>query len=217
MIILNFHGLGRKTRAMPDGESHCWLETGFFGEILDRVKGRANVQISLDDANESDFTIALPMLKERGLQAKFFVVAERLDQPNFLSRAQLKTLCAEGMTVANHGMRHVAWKNLDADGLREELLDAKKTIEQVTGIPVTEAACPFGTYGRTALGSLRKYGYARVYTSDGGSTNPDAWIQSRNTVVRSDTLASVEALLNSTPSGMRHWLRKCKQLVKRWR
>ena len=43
--------------------------------------------------------------------------------------------------------------------------------------PVTEAACPFGSYDRCVLRSLRRHGYQRAYTSDPGTTRLHDWIQ----------------------------------------
>ena len=217
MINLNFHGLGKVVRPVPEGELHCWLEGDFFTKILDRVKGREDVRLSFDDANESDFLLALPLLKERGLKARFFAVADRIGQPHFLSADQLKSLCAEGMIVANHGMHHVPWKNLGKESLYEELVTARQQIESVTGIPIVEAACPFGSYGRKALRELASAGYERVYTSDGGPASVDDWLQSRNTVTRSDTLKTVEAMLNPRSDIFGSAIRECKKWVKRWR
>ena len=47
---------------------------------------------------------------------------------------------------------------------------------------MTEAACPFGSYDRRVLESLRGSGYRRVYTSDRGTTDAEDYLQARNTV-----------------------------------
>ena len=83
-------------------------------------------------------------------------------------------------------MLHRRWASLDERRLREELVDAKRVLEEIVGAPVTDAACPFGSYNRRVLRRLRKCGYRHVYTSDRGMTGRADWLQARNTVRRVD-------------------------------
>ena len=48
-------------------------------------------------------------------------------------------------------MLHRPWRELGDSALHEELVDAKRILEDVVGRPVTEAACPFGSYDRRVL------------------------------------------------------------------
>jgi peptidoglycan/xylan/chitin deacetylase (PgdA/CDA1 family) len=114
-------------------------------------------------------------------------------------------------------MRHRRWRGLDDRALAEELIDAKKALEQIVRAPVTQAACPFGAYDRRVLGALRRAGYERVCTSDRGTTRPDAWVQARNTV-RQDELAELVERIESSdrrPSRVLH--QRAKLAAKRWR
>ncbi len=217
LFWLNFHGLGQPGRPLPPGEDEYWIEPGFFGEILDCVRGRDDVGITFDDSNESDFTLALPLLKERKMKARFFVVARRIGQKGSLSAGQIQALCAEGMAVENHGMSHRNWMQLTPAGLREELVEARELIGRVTGIPITEAACPFGGYNRRVLRMLRQAGYRKIYTSDRGMARADAWIQPRITLRRHDDLDGVKAMCAPTPENRGGVLREVKLWLKRWR
>jgi peptidoglycan/xylan/chitin deacetylase (PgdA/CDA1 family) len=217
IFILNFHGLGPRPPGLPTGEEECWLDQSFFEAILDFVQARKNVQITLDDSNESDFTLALPALKARNMRAKFFVVAQRLGQNGYLSTSHLQALAGEGMKIGTHGMCHRRWTGLNAANLHEELAEAKDRLEQIVGIPIQEAACPFGSYDRRVLGGLRNLGYKRIYTSDEGPAFEDLLIQPRNTVRRIDDLASIQRIINGTPSGLKKLLRGLKLKLKQWR
>ena len=217
LFLLNFHGLGKPGRELPAGEEEYWIEPAFFADILNSVQGRGEVKITFDDSNQSDFTHALPLLKARNMTAQFFVVAWRISQKGSLSANQIRTLCAEGMAVGNHGMRHVNWMRLDPTELQEELVEARDIIQQVTEAPVMEAACPFGGYNRRVLGMLRKSGYRKVYTSDRGVARPDAWIQPKITIRRCDKIEGITQMVSLSavkPDGLK---RKVKLLLKRWR
>ena len=63
-------------------------------------------------------------------------------------------------------------------------------LEQVVGRPITEAACPFGSYDRRVLRQSAAHGYRRAYTSDAGTGPSTRWLQATNTVRRDDAAAS---------------------------
>jgi peptidoglycan/xylan/chitin deacetylase (PgdA/CDA1 family) len=216
-LHLNFHGLGKPSSNVTAGGENYWVDAGLFAAVLDQVRGREEVYITIDDSNESDYTVAFPLLRERKLKASFFVVATRIDQKGFLSSQQIKTLCAEGMTIGNHGMWHSRWKGMSPPQLHEELVTARDIIERITNVPVTEAACPFGSYDRNVLETLRKQGYQRAFTSDGGVSSPTSWLQPRNTVRRSQQLEEILNLINAPPSGVRKLWRDFKITLKSWR
>ncbi len=209
---LNFHGLGNPRREMPAGEQNFWVDPGLFAAVLDHVRDREDVQITVDDANESDYTVALPLLRERKLKASFFVVAGRIDQEHFLSKQQIKTLSAEGMSIGNHGLRHCRWKGMSQVQLEQELVTARDIIEQVVSLlrPTEAAPPPFpGVMTKAAaLQMLRRQRYQRVYTSDGGVATPAAWIQPRNTIRRSHRMDEIVSLIHAPPGGAKRLWRE---------
>jgi peptidoglycan/xylan/chitin deacetylase (PgdA/CDA1 family) len=215
-VNLTFHGVGDPDPAMAPGEREVWASVGQFEAILDAVADRADVRISFDDGNASDVEHALPALAARGLSATFFVVAGRLGAPGYLAEDDLHALTAAGMRVGSHGMHHRKWRDLTDGELREELQASRGRLEDVVGVPVTHAACPFGAYDRRVLRALRGYGYERVFTSDGGATRAGDWLQARNSVRRGNGPSTVAQLLvvPPLPAGLR---RQAKLAVKRWR
>jgi peptidoglycan/xylan/chitin deacetylase (PgdA/CDA1 family) len=213
-INLTFHGIGVPGRSLHDGEDSVWVSEARFTSVLDAVAGRDDVRITFDDGNISDLELALPALRERGLTATFFVIADRLDVPEFLAPKDLQTLIDAGMTIGCHGMRHRHWRALGEDGLQEELVDARRVLESAAGSPVTAAACPFGSYGRHSLRALERAGYTRVYTSDRGLTHAGEWLQARTTITEHGAL---EPILNPEPSPYGALRRRLKLTAKRWR
>jgi peptidoglycan/xylan/chitin deacetylase (PgdA/CDA1 family) len=126
--------------------------------------------------------VALPELRHRGLAARFFVVADRLDSPGYLTGDEMRELSDAGMAIGSHGFHHSSWRRLGDGELGDDLERARSTLESVLARPVTEASCPFGEYDRRVLRQLRRLGHERVYTSDGGRARAGAWLQARNTV-----------------------------------
>lgn len=217
VFILNFHGLGEPAHSQRRSDELYWTDPRFFAAILELVRERRDVLVTFDDSYESDYSIALPLLKASKMSARFFVVANRVGQTGFLSGKQIQSLCAAGMTIGSHGMNHRKWCGLEDQELHEEVVEARGRIEQITGARVKEAACPFGNYNRRVLDRLRNSGYERVYTSDGGSANAESWIQPRNTIVRGDDLQKVLGILTQDLSGPKAACRRLKLLLKRLR
>ena len=172
-INLTFRGVGGRTRHLGPEEEDVWLSSQQFTSVLDAVADRGDVRISFDDGNASDVHNALPALRARGLTATFFVVTGRPATPGFLDDEDVSTRAAAGMTIGCHGMHHRPWRKLGEGELREETLVSRRRLEEIVGRPVTLAACPFGSYDRRVLRSLRRYGYDRVFTSDRGTTRSD--------------------------------------------
>jgi peptidoglycan/xylan/chitin deacetylase (PgdA/CDA1 family) len=217
VFILNFHGLGEPLGAQSLDDELYWTDPDFFAAILQIVRDRRDVLITFDDSYESDYSIALPLLKASKMNARFFVVAKRVGQTGFLSGQQIQSLQGAGMTIGSHGMNHRKWPGLSDRELHEEIVEARDCIEQITGSRIVEAACPFGGYNRRVLQRLRTSGYDRVYTSDGGPAAQESWIQPRNTVVRGDDLQKVLSILAKTPSGPKAAWRQLKLMLKRLR
>lgn len=212
-INLTFHGIGAPARPLDAGEADVWVTARRFEAVLDAVSGRDDVRITFDDGNVSDLQLALPALRARRLTGTFFVVAGRLGAPGFLDADGVRALAGAGMSIGCHGMRHRPWRRLADAALAEELVEAKRALEAAADVPVTEAACPFGSYDRRVLGALRRSGYRHVYTSDRGRARPDAWLQPRTSVRHDDDAELVGRLAaTTTPLG-----RRAKLIAKRWR
>jgi len=212
-----FHGIGAPQRELEVDEEQYWLEVDQFEEMLEMIRRYPFVRITFDDGNASDVTFALPALLRHGLSATFFVVAGRIDTPGSLSADGVRALVGSGMGIGAHGLAHRPWRSLDDAGLDAEMR-AADTIAEFARVPIREAACPFGSYDRRVLNMLRRHGFRRVYTVDGGHAKRDAWLQPRYTVQKEDTPADVERLARPRRGvALTSAVRSGKTLIKRLR
>lgn len=211
---LTFHGVGTPPRPLTPGEAECWLTTDDLAAALDAVESRDDVRITFDDSNRSDVDLALPALMERGLEATFFVLAGRLDDPEHLGEEDLNRLVCSGMSVGSHGLNHTDWRRLDDTGLAREVSESREILERILSRSVAEVSLPFGSYDRRVLACVRRAGgYERAFTSDGGTARPDAWLQTRTTVTAADRPDQL-ATLSGHADRAQLALKRC---VKRWR
>ncbi len=213
MLNFTFHGIGEPPGAVGAAERDVWVSAAEFHDALAAIDALDAATVSFDDGNASDLEVALPTLLDRGLTATFFVVADRLGAPGYLGAADLLALREAGMAIGLHGRSHRPWRGLADADLDDEIIGARETLEAALGAPVSEAACPFGAYDRRVLGRLRRAGYTRVFTSDGGRAAPGAWLQARNTL-RAGTDAAAVARIAAAGGPARHTVRRAKTLAK---
>jgi peptidoglycan/xylan/chitin deacetylase (PgdA/CDA1 family) len=213
-LHLTFHGVGDPPRPLESGEAEYWCSISEMEAILDCVTERGDVRISSDDGNRSDLEVLAPALARRGLTGTFFVLAGRLSTAGFLSEVDLRELLRMGMTIGSHGWDHVPWRRLKDDVARRELTQARRRLEDAVGVPIREAALPFGAYDRMALRKLCAEGFERVYSSDGGWARERDWLVARNSVGACRGANEIRTLLGRPGIGL---LASLKRKVKRWR
>ncbi len=186
-LILNFHGLGEPHPRVDDEEKLCWWSVSSFVRLLDLISERPigespDILLTFDDGNESDAVFALPALVKRGLKATFFICAGRVGTAHYLDKSMIEELLSCSMGIGSHGMYHRDWCALDPKELDEEVVDARRRIEDVTGRAVTKVAIPFGSYNRHVLSRLKREDWDCIYTSDRGTARRNDKIKPRETL-----------------------------------
>jgi peptidoglycan/xylan/chitin deacetylase (PgdA/CDA1 family) len=181
-VNFTVHGIGPAGRELAPGEDKTWVGIEQFERTLEAVANRDDVRLTFDDGNVSDVQIALPRLLEWGIKAEFFVLAGLLGEAGRLRPDHVRELVEAGMTIGSHGWAHRDWRRLSRAEAVEEIDVAKRVLREITGQPVSRVAVPFGSYDRHVLRRLRQAKITRVYTSDGGLTRCESWIQPRTSI-----------------------------------
>jgi hypothetical protein len=73
---------------------------------------------------------------------------------------------------------------------------------------VRRYSLPFGAYDRRVLARLRQAGATRVYTSDGGGTRRDDWLQARTELRHDLDRDWLDGVLTPGPRRAAHWVRR---------
>lgn len=168
-FILNFHGIGHARRPYEEGEEPYWVSEDQFRGFLDIAEASGTpFAVTFDDGNDSDHEIAVPELRARSLEATFFVLAGKLDQPGYLTSAQVRQIDADpSFEIGSHGMDHRPWPDLSAQELLRETQMSQAILSELCGRPVQKAGLPFGRYNGQVLSRLEAQGYRTIYSSDG--------------------------------------------------
>ncbi|MCB9683820.1 MAG: polysaccharide deacetylase family protein [Alphaproteobacteria bacterium] len=142
----------------------------WFGAVELRGEGRrAEVALTFDDGPHPDSTPKLLHdLREAGMRATFFLLADRADRWPELARR----IALEGHEIALHGATHHPWLTLRpvADGARE-LSRAADHLEELTGSRPARFRPPFGAVSprvlKAAHAAALRPCWASVRTFDG--------------------------------------------------
>jgi peptidoglycan/xylan/chitin deacetylase (PgdA/CDA1 family) len=131
------------------------------------------VVITLDDGYLSEYTQAIPILKEHGYPFCVFVFTRSVGAHNFMNWDHLRQIRSFGGEVGSHTHTHPHLVDSSAEEIREEFFRSKKILEKNLGVDVKWFAYPFGDYDNTIRALGTKAGYKLLLTSDPGSVGPD--------------------------------------------
>jgi peptidoglycan/xylan/chitin deacetylase (PgdA/CDA1 family) len=123
------------------------------------------VAVTFDDGCETDLLCAAPLLKQHGFGATFYVVAEWIGKPGFLSINQLRELLQQGFEVGCHSMTHAYLSDLDDAGLEREIVRAKIILEEMLAARVEHFSCPGGRNDARVQEFAKRAGFRTVATS----------------------------------------------------
>jgi peptidoglycan/xylan/chitin deacetylase (PgdA/CDA1 family) len=130
------------------------------------------VMLSFDDASGGQYTNALPILRQLGMPATFFVMTVVLDRPNWLSRDDIRMLDAAGMTIAAHTWDHHPVTKYGDKDWAIQLDKPREQLEQISGHDIDLFAYPYGLWNTAALPHVQAAGYRAAFQLTGQPPDP---------------------------------------------
>ena len=89
--------------------------------------------LSFDDATPDHYDVVFPMLQKQGCRAVFFVPTARINQPGFLTEAQVRELAGAGHTIGLHSHNHQRLDVLPPEKIREEMTRSGEILGGILG------------------------------------------------------------------------------------
>lgn len=134
-----------------------------------------SVLITIDDGYLSGYEVGLPVLKEHGYPATFFIYTKFVNSGGkSLTWAQLAELRDAGMEIGCHTVSHqdLRRKPAKAPGdyeswLKEEVETSKQLLEEKLGIAVKTIAYPYGLHNEKVHAACKAAGYDAAFTTYG--------------------------------------------------
>ncbi|WP_215279567.1 fibronectin type III domain-containing protein [Arthrobacter sp. GN70] len=119
----------------------------------------ANTVISLtfDDSNADQLTAAATM-KNLGLHGTFYTVSGWIDQPSYLTSANLQQLAADGNEIGGHTVTHPDLINLTSDEVTRQVCNGRVALMNM-GFKVTSFAYPFADQNASVQTIVKNCGF----------------------------------------------------------
>lgn len=212
--ILTYHSVGARDHEMnvlPEAfrQQMQWLaEHTSVLPVAEAAAGAPGIAITFDDGYADILSHAAPVLRELGLPATLFMVADKAGnwlphdpktpEARLLTCGELRELNALGVAIGAHGMTHRRLSELDADGQRDEIMGSKHTLEDALGQEITAFAYPYGSaldFNATSVDLVREAGYRYAVTNQYGPNGPQApcYLLRRIWIDRTDSLPMFQA------------------------
>jgi peptidoglycan/xylan/chitin deacetylase (PgdA/CDA1 family) len=116
------------------------------------------ILLTFDDGSETIYENALPMMQRYNFTGVSYIVYNYVGIRNYMNADQIRALYAAGWEVGSHGLSH---KDLTArpDRQMDEIVESRRRLESLLGVPVLSFAYPFGSYDSDSLHYVHQAGY----------------------------------------------------------
>jgi len=122
--------------------------------------------LTFDDGEMNNYKYVLPIIKEFGFTAYFFIIVQKIGKDGYMGWQELKSLSQEGMIIGSHGLSHGTLTNIKNDLILEELKLSKHALESHLGIPINAFSVPHGFYNDKIIQMAYKVGYTQIFISE---------------------------------------------------
>ena len=132
-----------------------------------KPRGR-EILITFDDGNESFERDAFPVLQKYSFPAAIFVVSESVKRGlhGSMSQETLKKLVQSGLvTVGSHSKTHPLLSKMTDEQIEDELVNSKKDLEQMLGVPILDLAYPSGDVDTRVIETAQQAGYRMAFST----------------------------------------------------
>lgn len=136
------------------------------------IPGRPPVIFTFDDADESVYHHAFPILKAHGFTASLFVISDFVGKNSswdanlggissrHLDWQHIKALAQQGWEIGSHTATHPDLVRLSSDRVTTELCQSRETISRHIQQPVRLLSYPFNRFDQRVVALTRETGYA---------------------------------------------------------
>ena len=192
-------------RLKADGYGGTSLQTLLDGS----PRNGKRVVLTFDDAYESVYIHALPLLKAFGFTATVFVITRYAGMWNawdvnlgwlrfrHMSWNQIRELGRLGFEIGSHTVHHADLTKLNDARLTDELKRSKEDIEQNTGVPARVVSFPFGRYDQRVVQASREAGYEAACGFLAWKRKEDPFVYQRKACYLVDGLWNLKAKIGS--------------------
>jgi len=116
------------------------------------------ILLTFDDGSETTYTTALPIMKRYGFTGVSYIVYNYVGITHYMDVEQIRALHAAGWEIGSHGLSHRDL-TLHPERQEAEIVQSRRQLEALLGVPVLSFAYPFGAYNDDSLHFVHTAGY----------------------------------------------------------
>ena len=154
------------------------------------------ILLTFDDGSETIYERALPIMQRYNFEGVAYIVYNYIGTRNYMSADQIRAVHAAGWEVGSHSLSH---RDLTAHPSRQmdEIVESRRRLESLLGIPILSFAYPFGAYDSDSLHYVHQAGYiaAMGLGNETLQSNKNLFYLYRQAVKGSDDLRAFGAYL----------------------
>ena len=159
------------------------------------------ITVTFDDGYKDNLYAAAPILEKYSFSYTVFVSTGFVESESeyFLSPCDLRKLSElPNANIGSHSVSHSSLVNCNNKDLENELVSSKHYLEDITGIPVTTIAYPYGAVDKRVRDAAEKAGYtlgtcSYMYTN---RSDHDQLLLSRTSMLGIDSLHIFKQKIN---------------------
>jgi peptidoglycan/xylan/chitin deacetylase (PgdA/CDA1 family) len=161
----------------------------------DPSPGPPRVAITFDDGYRSALEHAVPVLREHGFPAAFFIPTKWIGGRNGWARAsdaplmaaeELARLAGSGFAVESHGHAHIDYTGCDPRVAEDDVQTSVEALTNLLGRPPRYLAYPYGRASPAAAAAASRLGLRGAFALDRPQDVADAFAVRRIPVVPAD-------------------------------
>jgi len=131
--------------------------------------------ITFDDGHLDNYTTAFPVMQKYGFTGVLYIVYNYMGTYGYMNKNQILELHSAGWEVGSHSLNHFDLTKLDTDKQHAEIIESRKLLEQLLGIPILTFAYPFGTKDPAVLDYVNFAGYIGAMGASGYTPAQGKW------------------------------------------
>lgn len=147
-------------------------QSASLGRMLSGEVEPRSLVLTFDDGFSDNFECAYPIMKNYGFTAAIFCVAEKMDTPGYLSRAQVLAMMKDGFEFGAHTLTHPHLPQISLETKKNEILQSKVVLEKWMGKTVDYFCYPYGEYDAECLQILKGSAFKAACSNIPGSNRP---------------------------------------------
>ncbi|HUF00603.1 MAG TPA: polysaccharide deacetylase family protein [Anaerolineales bacterium] len=114
--------------------------------------------LTFDDGSETTYTTALPIMQRYNFTGTSYIVYNYVGITNHMDLEQIRALYASGWEIGSHGLSHIDLTTRP-DRQMDEIVESRRKLQELLGIPILSFAYPFGAYDGDSLHHIHTAGY----------------------------------------------------------